>query len=182
MNKNNDKTDLWLDLMAAHVLEHGLNTASLRPLAKAAGTSDRMLIYHFGNKDGVIAALLKHLAAMFTEALSANTSGPAPSRRALVADVMALQRHPEMAGFLRIWFDILSAAAQGDPRHIASGGEILDGFLTWIETRLPMGEAEPKAVAKALLTLIEGMAVMDALGRSELADLALDTLLDDADI
>lgn len=46
-----------LPKLAAHVLRHGLGSASLRPLAKAAGTSDRMLIYHFGSKDALVAAL-----------------------------------------------------------------------------------------------------------------------------
>ena len=60
-----------LPMLAAHVMEHGLGTASLRPLAKAAGTSDRMLIYHFGSKEGLIDALLRHLAGGFVAGLEA---------------------------------------------------------------------------------------------------------------
>ena len=41
-----------------HVLEEGLIGLSLRPLAKAVGTSDRMLIYHFGSRDGLVAAVI----------------------------------------------------------------------------------------------------------------------------
>jgi AcrR family transcriptional regulator len=41
-----------------HVLEHGLIGLSLRPLAAAVGTSDRMLIYHFGNRDALVSAVL----------------------------------------------------------------------------------------------------------------------------
>jgi AcrR family transcriptional regulator len=42
-----------------YVLEHGLVGLSLRPLAAALGTSDRMLLYHFGSKDEVVAAVLR---------------------------------------------------------------------------------------------------------------------------
>jgi AcrR family transcriptional regulator len=42
-----------------HVLEHGLIGLSLRPLAAALGTSDRMLLYHFGSKDDLVAAVLR---------------------------------------------------------------------------------------------------------------------------
>lgn len=177
MNENKRKTDQWLNDMAAHVLEHGLNTASLRPLAKAAGTSDRMLIYHFGNKDGVITALLRHLAEMFTAGLSANGSGPAPSRLELVMEVMTLQRQPHMQGFIRVWFDIISSAAHLHPAHVATGHAVIEGFVDWIMTRLPEGEADPRATAEALLTVIEGMALMDALDQSDLADRAAATLL-----
>ncbi|WP_296421152.1 TetR/AcrR family transcriptional regulator [Pseudooctadecabacter sp.] len=171
------KTDNWLGAMADHVLEHGLNTASLRPLAKAAGTSDRMLIYHFGNKDGVIAALLTHLAQRFTDALDANSTATVATHADLVADVIAFQRRPEMAGFLRVWFDIVAASAHGQSPHIRTGQQIIAGFVDWIAARLPKDDPTPHKTAKSLLTVIEGMAVMDALGQSDLADAALATLL-----
>src|SRR5690349_315476 len=40
-----------------YVLEQGLVGLSLRPLAAALGTSDRMLIYHFGSKDALVTAV-----------------------------------------------------------------------------------------------------------------------------
>ena len=42
-----------------HVLEHGLLGLSLRPLAEALGTSDRMLLYHFADKDDLVATILR---------------------------------------------------------------------------------------------------------------------------
>ena len=53
-----------LPLLAAHVIEHGLGGASLRPLAKAAGTSDRMLIYHFGDKETLVRDLLEYISGV----------------------------------------------------------------------------------------------------------------------
>src|SRR5215831_14711728 len=50
------------DLTAAtldYVLRHGLLGLSLRPLAASLGTSDRMLIYHFGSKAGLITEVLE---------------------------------------------------------------------------------------------------------------------------
>lgn len=178
MSEINPKAKGWLDAMADHVLEHGLNDASLRPLAKAAGTSDRMLIYHFGNKDGVISALLTHLADRFTQTLAAFGTGTAATQKALVADIMAAQRRPEMAGFLRVWFDILASAARGEANHVATGRAIIDSFTDWIEHRLPDGDPQPRRTARALLTVIEGMAVMDILDQTPLADDALSWLLE----
>lgn len=40
-------------------LEHGLIGLSLRPLAAAIGTSDRMLLYHFTDKDDLVATVLR---------------------------------------------------------------------------------------------------------------------------
>ena len=80
-----------LPLLAAHVMAHGLADASLRPLARAAGTSDRMLIYHFGNKDALVAALLDYLVARFADALdSAFPQARSASRRACAETVYAV--------------------------------------------------------------------------------------------
>ncbi len=46
-----------LDACTDHALEHGLPDR-LRPLAAAAGTSNRMLIYHFGTRDGLLREIL----------------------------------------------------------------------------------------------------------------------------
>ena len=42
-----------------YALDHGLIGLSLRPLAAAVGTSDRMLLYHFKDKDELVAAVLR---------------------------------------------------------------------------------------------------------------------------
>ena len=42
-----------------HALEHGLIGLSLRPVAAALGTSDRMLLYHFTDKDDLVATVLR---------------------------------------------------------------------------------------------------------------------------
>jgi AcrR family transcriptional regulator len=54
---NIQRTEL-LERVADHVLEHGLIGLSLRPVAAAVGTSDRMLIYHFGTRDALVSAVV----------------------------------------------------------------------------------------------------------------------------
>lgn len=46
-------------LATDYVLERGISGLSLRPLAAALGTSDRMLVYHFGNKDALVAEVIE---------------------------------------------------------------------------------------------------------------------------
>ena len=50
--------DQLLDKVADHVLAHGLIGLSLRPVAAAVGTSDRMLIYHFTSRDTLVSAVV----------------------------------------------------------------------------------------------------------------------------
>lgn len=46
-----------------YVIAHGVTDLSLRPLAKALGTNARMLVYHFGSREGLMRAILIGLRA-----------------------------------------------------------------------------------------------------------------------
>jgi AcrR family transcriptional regulator len=59
MARDNERRRALADGATDHVLEHGLIGLSLRPLAAALGTSDRMLLYHFTGKDDLVATVLR---------------------------------------------------------------------------------------------------------------------------
>ncbi|WP_402377296.1 TetR/AcrR family transcriptional regulator [Isoptericola rhizosphaerae] len=50
--------DALLDRVIAFLIENGVGDASLRAVAAAAGTSHRMLIYHFGSREGLLTAVV----------------------------------------------------------------------------------------------------------------------------
>jgi AcrR family transcriptional regulator len=156
--------------LAAHVLKHGLATASLRPMAAAAGTSDRMLIYHFGDKDRLIAEVLDFLAREMGRRLDSSLpADPFPTGEALVASVVGQMRSEALAPFAAIWFEILAASAREIGSYRAIGKAILDFFVDWLSVRHPDG----RAGAALALTLIEGALVLDAGGQHDLLDQAL---------
>jgi AcrR family transcriptional regulator len=70
-----------------YALEHGLIGLSLRPLARALGTSDRMLLYHFDDKDDLVATILRT-----TVARSAQSLRELPASRDLGSAVLELWR------------------------------------------------------------------------------------------
>lgn len=49
----------WAELATDYAHEHGLIGLSLRPLAADLGTSNRVLLYHFGTKDQLVADVLR---------------------------------------------------------------------------------------------------------------------------
>jgi AcrR family transcriptional regulator len=54
MTRKNELTQALI----AYLIRHGLADLSLRPLAAGAGTSARLLVYHFGSKEGLLADVL----------------------------------------------------------------------------------------------------------------------------
>ena len=169
--------DVLLPRLANHVLEHGLAGASLRPLAKAAGTSDRMLIYHFGSKDGLVEALLGHIADTYRTALDAMVPPePAPSRRALARQMLDLARAPMFAPFLKLWWEIVAGAAKGEGAWRRSAAAMMDSQIAWFAAHMPPDDPDPQDGARAVAMAVEGALMLDAIGLGDVAEAGLATL------
>ena len=93
----------WTDAATDYVLEHGLIGLSLRPLAAALGTSDRMLIYRFGNKDSLVAEVLRTSTARATAYVARLRGSQDP--HAAVRDLWAAVSHPAVDGCHRLYVE-----------------------------------------------------------------------------
>lgn len=85
-----------------YVLAHGLPDLSLRPLAAAIGSSPRVLLFLFGSKDGLLAALLARARADELAALADATAGQA-DLRGLVAATWRWLSAPPVRPLLTLW-------------------------------------------------------------------------------
>lgn len=163
-----------LTRMADHVLQTGLRGASLRPLAAAAGTSDRMLLYYFADKDELLTAILAEVARRMLPRLEAAIPPVERPFDALLPAIGAVVRGPEIQPFMQLWLEIAAAAGRGEQPYRAVASQIADGFLVWIQSRLVCETGQDKSLTAArLLALIEGAALLDAIGRHKLASEAL---------
>lgn len=173
MHKLSSPKNQLLKALGAHILENGLANVSLRPLARAAGTSDRMLIYHFGTKDQLIEAVLGQLASDLETILT--TGVPVEKSRSLDAclfEIMQVLRADDVRRYLLVWLEIVAAAGLGNERFKVIGSEMLRRFLPWLKARLPEDVTDRDATAATLLALVEGCVVMDAVGMAATANLA----------
>jgi AcrR family transcriptional regulator len=86
---------------------HGLHDRSLRDLASAVGTSHRMLLYHFGSREGLVTAIVAAVEAAERELmreLVSDAEGPLDLVRAHWTRLSA----PEMHTFIRLFFEAAS--------------------------------------------------------------------------
>ena len=162
--------DTLLPLQEAHVMEHGLGGESLRPLAKAAGTSDRMLIYHFGNKEQLITDLLEYIAAIYSTALEAGL-GPdrAATRQECAARILAQSREPMMQQFMVLWWEIVAGAARGLPGYKPAAEQMIARQIDWLEQQMPENDPDPRGGARYLMTLLEGSLMLGTVGHARTA-------------
>jgi AcrR family transcriptional regulator len=129
--------DRLLAAAVSHALDTGIADLSLRQLAEAIGTSHRMLIYHFGSREGLLAAVTKAVEEQQRAALL--ESGTTTARDAW----QSWQRlsDPGLWPQERLFFELYACALRGRP-----GTEgFLDGIVeSWVA---PVADALVKAGA-----------------------------------
>ena len=174
MSLRDDRREAAIERMADYVLAEGLGAATLRPLAAAVGTSDRMLLYYFADKDELLAATLARIATrMIAQLDRAIPVGPRRSFPVLLDQVWRALASQRLRPFMPLWLDIASAAARGLQPHRDVAGEIADGFRDWVAMRLHPEVSGAGSSAPLFLTAIEGMYLLKAVGRGAFADTAI---------
>jgi AcrR family transcriptional regulator len=179
MNIRNDRREAAIDRMADHVLREGLAGATLRPLAAAAGTTDRMLLYYFADKDELLTAVLDRIAARLLRELEDAISIEPPRPFAILLEqVWAVLGSESLKPYMNVWLDLASGAARDLQPHRNVAGAIADGYLAWVASRLePQSDGAPPLSAALFLTAIQGMYLLTAIGRPAIAGAAMIELL-----
>ena len=166
-----DKRSNLIDQLADHILAEGLLNASLRPLAKAVGTSDRMLLYYFKDKDELIEAVLDRIAARITVILE-QSSAPEPLPLEVLAPLLVENMKSDLFWpYLRLWLEVAALSAGGDPLYRTCGEKIGRGFVTWGAAQLAVtDEAERAHAAAQLLVQVEGSVLLRSLGLDDVVE------------
>jgi len=86
-----------------YVLAHGLIGLSLRPLAAALGTSDRMLLYHFEDKDDLVVAVLR--SAIERGLADLRAMPPSPDVRRCVHDLWDVSKRGRLERCQRLYVE-----------------------------------------------------------------------------
>lgn len=174
MAKADNRRAEILDRLADYVLAEGLSASSLRPLAKAAGISDRMLLYYFTDKADVIEAVLEVISARMVAILGAETSAKPLPLNELRLKFGKIALSDEMWPYMRLWIEIAGAAAQGDTFYKAIGERMGRGFLLWGASQLACESEEQREIdAAKLLTVVDGAALLKSVGMADIGKKAL---------
>ena len=145
--------------MIAFVADHGLSELSLRELAEGAGTSHRMLLYHFGSRAGLVAAVAGEVEARQRAALAA-VSVAADSVSATVEAVWRQVSAPDVLPFVPLFFEVVGQALQRRP-----GTEAFLAHLTtpWVDEGLAIARARgveaTESDARLAIAVVRGLLI-----------------------
>jgi AcrR family transcriptional regulator len=152
-----------VEALARHLLATGLSQTSLRQLAAAAGVSDRMLLYYFTDKTEVLAGVMQRLAGEMAAHLGqAIPDGAILSPGQLIARAARMVIDDTFRPYMRLWIEVVAAAARDAAPFAEIAGQVTAGFLAWIEAHLdPATTPDIEGVAAMILALIDGLALVE---------------------
>lgn len=164
-----------------YVTQHGIGELTLRQLAKALGTSHRMLVYHFGSKEGLLTEVVRRSEAeqrTLTAQLMADTNAaPIEQARRVWSQLADKQMWPRE----RLFFEVYGQALQGRPHTRALLDEIVDAWLeplVAINQRLGLPIRDARAAARLGLAVTRGLLLdLLATGDRRGADAAMEHFL-----
>ena len=150
-------TDTRERLLAAAVeyaAEHGLADLSLRTLAAALGTSHRMLIFHFGSKEGLLVEVVRAVEAQQRALLAELRADPDLDP---LAQTQALWEHltsPALWPYERLFFEVYAKGLLGKEPARRLLDDAIDAWLPPVVDLLTAQGVPPdKAHADARLAL-----------------------------
>jgi AcrR family transcriptional regulator len=119
-----------LEAVVEVALSTGIADQSLRSIAEAAGTSHRMLIHHFGSREGLLVEVIKDVEARQRTLFTALGDGVDGNVFDYARVYWEQLRDPKLSPQERLFFEVYGQALQG--RSWAT--PLLDGVIDdWIE-------------------------------------------------
>jgi AcrR family transcriptional regulator len=141
-----------LDAVIDHFGSQGIGDTSLRAIAEAVGTSHRMLIYHFGSREGLLVEVTREVEARQRAVMTATYDTDLPPLEAAAkyweATVEATLRYGPL------FFELASHAMQGREHAAALREELIAAWLPSVtELCRAIGIPDPQAESHARLAL-----------------------------
>jgi AcrR family transcriptional regulator len=139
-----------------YLLAHGLSELSLRPLAAELGTSARLLIYHYGSKEGLLAAAMQAMHAHLRNSLKALAQAKAAVGAKPLRRFWDWALAPKNLPYLKLLYELQVLSA----RNPAIYGPLLqEAAADWLEEVMrimPDGERDA-ATASLPIAVFDGL-------------------------
>src|ERR1700722_2389557 len=137
-----------------YCLAHGISELSLRPLALQIGTSARLLIYHFGSRDGLIGAVMDEAHRRVQKSFGELMRGA--GKQGVLRKFWDWTTDPRNSPYLRLMFEVQMLALQNPATYTRYLVGTSSSWLALIETVLP---PSPHRRARATLcaAVIDGL-------------------------
>ncbi len=166
--------DLLLDRCVEALARDGFSDLSLREIATAVGTSHRMLIYHFGTRDGLLAEVVARIEAEQRAALAGLSAASGDLVEASRAFWLRVS-DPSLAPAERLFFEVYAQALRGRQWTSTFRDSVIAAWEAPLLEMFAGAGGEARAYARLSLAVTRGL-LLDLLltGERETVDAAIE--------
>ena len=155
-NEPRSARDRLLAAAVAQAMQGGIADLSLRELAAVMGTSHRMLLYHFGSREGLLAAVTLAVEAAERATLAdVGAVGADDARR-----FWARYSDPRLWPQERLFFELYVHALRGRPGTEGFLDHVVTGWLEPLTAAIASGGTSPQtapAAARLSMAVTRGL-------------------------
>lgn len=171
-----------LEKILEYIVDHGLTGLSLRPLAKAIGSSPRVLLYYFGSKESLIAQVFAHLRGRQQAAIAHLNEQTYVHPTDACRAGWAMMSSPQFLPVYTLFFETYAYALRNRKQHEQFLRHAIEDWLRFIETPALAAGAPTKQARRYATIVLAGFRgfVMDlcATGDRERVDAAVSEWLE----
>jgi AcrR family transcriptional regulator len=153
---NGKRPEELRDAIVQYLVRHGLADLSLRPLAKALGSSPRLLLYYFGSKEKMV---VKVLAGLRERQRASYGQIQAASFAEACQTIWKHMSAPDSEPLFRLFFEAYGMALRHPQRYKAFLHDAIEDWLRFVADPLYRGgyrRKEARALATILLAGLRG--------------------------
>lgn len=163
--------------IAGYMLTHGISACSLKKMAEAASTSDRMLMHYFKDKDEIMLLALSHISQDMIALLNSN-----PDLRlrfeAFIPFLLESIESEYFKPYFDIWFELIHLASVQPVPYAAMAKKIGDTYWEWlIKTNRVESEEQLEEKTALIFAFVEGLVLLNKMGMQDQGKLAASAML-----
>ncbi|WGS54229.1 TetR/AcrR family transcriptional regulator [Paraburkholderia sp. D15] len=142
------------DKALEYFLDNGMAELSLRPLGEQIGSSARLLVYHFGSKDGLIEAVMDEVRLRVQTSFVELMAQAGKSR--ILKTFWAWATAAENSRYVRLLFEVQVLALQNPAMYGRYVERSASSWIAIIENVFPPS-ANRRAIATLCAAVVDGL-------------------------
>ena len=153
MTPSPTKREIIVKHLADAFLHNGLGHTGLRGLGALAGTSDRMLIYYFGNKEALIKEVLEFISEQIAARLDQHIGDFPLDDSTLLDRMVAFGTSKGFKPYIQLWLEIVALAIRGEEPFTGVTRHLNHIWLRWIKDKL---KKDHQHLSQTVYTSLQG--------------------------
>lgn len=159
MGPKHSREEILAGALAA-AIDDGLSQLTFGRLAKRLDVNDRIIVYYFPSKDGLIAEVLLTMGVRLQEVLARAFTTTAADHVQLARAAWPVLARPEIDPIFSLFFEAIGLAAAGREPYTTLAPQLVDAWTKWLSNFFRGTAKQRRAEAETVIAVLDGLLLM----------------------